>query len=104
MTKPFTFRSKSMTLSSTLLLAGALLYAEVISTTSTPDLPPLPLVPYPQHVTLSSAAPAVINPLEFTFSTQAKSSLLQEVIKGVRVVFLMSWFFLMLRSYMLSKF
>ena len=48
-------------------------------TVQSADLPQLPLVPYPQHVSLISSPPAVIDPLRFTFSTQSKSVLLQEV-------------------------
>ena len=60
-----------------MLLAALLL---VISTEAqTTDLPQLPLVPYPQHVSLLSSPPAVIDPLRFTFFTQSRSVLLQEV-------------------------
>ena len=60
-----------MLIQALLLLLASGVYSE--------DLPQLPLVPYPQHVSLISSPPAVIDPLRFTFSTNSKSILLQEV-------------------------
>ena len=62
---------KAMVVLSMLWLLFMVVYSE--------DLPQLPLVPYPQHVSLISSLPAVIDPLRFTFSTKSKSILLQEV-------------------------